>query len=82
MSTGETQQNLFKPRRVVGKMHFTMVNQFVIYWVNWKRPCDFKVQSSKRNPEWIGIIFNVENDETFELMEEIEQTLKIKFVDL
>lgn len=74
--------NLFKPRRVAAKLHYSMINQFMYIWVKFGRPCDLKVQRSQQNPECLGICFNVENTGTTDMMRELERDLKIEIIDL
>lgn len=74
--------SLFKPRRVAAKIHSTMTNQFVYCWFKWNCPCDLKIQRSEKNPGWLGICFNVENNDTIDLMEELTRDLKIEIIDL
>ena len=42
--------NLFKPRRVAAKIHYSMISQFMFVWIKYSRPCDLKVQRSQQNP--------------------------------
>ena len=74
--------NLFKPRRVAAKVHYSAINQFMFVWIKHSRPCDLKVQRSKQNPEYLGICFNVENTGTADMMRELERDLKIEIIDL
>ena len=74
--------NLFKPRRVAAKVHYSAISQFMYVWVKWNRPCDLSVQRSKQNPELLGICFCVENNDTIDLMEDLKKSLKIEIVDL
>ena len=60
--------DLFKPRRVAVPLHYSMINQFMLLWVKWNRPCDLRVQRSERDRETVGICFNVENDDTADMM--------------
>ena len=71
------QQNLFKPRRVAAKIHYSMINQFMFVWVKWNHPCDLNVQHS-RDREWL----NVENNDTIDMMTELKRDLKIEIIDL
>lgn len=74
--------NLFKPRRVAVKIHYSMISQFMYVWVKWNRPCDLSVQRSKENPVWLGVCFNVENNDTLDMMEEVRKSLKTEIIDL
>lgn len=74
--------NLFRPRRVAAKIHYSMISQFMFIWVKWNRPCDLKVQSSKQNPEYLGICFDVENNDTIDMMCDLKTSLKIEIIDL
>ena len=75
------QQNLFKPRRVAAKIHYSMINQFMFFWVKWNHPCDLNVQHS-RDREWLGVCFNVENNDTIDMMTELQRSLNIQILDL
>lgn len=74
--------DLFRPRRVAAKLHYSMINQFMYVWVKWNRPCDLRVQRSGRNPELLGVCFSVENNGTLDMMSELANTLRIEIVDL
>lgn len=74
--------NLFKPRRVAAKVHYSAINQFMFVWIKHSRPCDLKVQRSKQNPEYLGICFDVENTGTTDMMRELERDLKITIMDI
>lgn len=74
--------NLFKPRRVAAKIHYSMISQFMYVWVKWNRPCDLSVQRSKENPVWLGVCFNVENNDTLDMMEDVRKSLKTEIIDL
>lgn len=74
--------NLFKPRRVAAKIHYSMISQFMFLWVKWNRPCDLSVQRSTKSPEFLGVCFNVENNDTLDMMEDLKKSLKIEIVDL
>lgn len=74
--------DLFKPRRVAVKIHYSMISQFMYVWVKWNRPCDLSVQRSKENPVWMGVCFNVENNDTLNMMEEVRKSLKTEIIDL
>lgn len=74
--------NLFKPRRVAAKIHYSMISQFMYVWVKWNRPCDLSVQRSTKSPEFLGVCFNVENNDTLDMMEDLKKSLKIKIIDL
>lgn len=74
--------NLFKPRRVAVKIHYSMISQFMYVWVKWNRPCDLSVQRSKENPVWLGVCFNVENNDTIDMMCDLKTSLKIEIIDL
>lgn len=74
--------NLFKPRRVAAKIHYSMISQFMFVWIKHSRPCDLKVQRSKQNPEYLGICFNVENTGTADMMRELERDLKTTIIDI
>lgn len=62
------QAALFKPRKVAVKLHYSELSAFCFYWVQFDRPCDFKVQRWKKDPQWLGIIFTVENTETADFL--------------
>ena len=64
--------NLFKPRRVAAKVHYSAINQFMFVWIKHSRPCDLK----------LGVCFNVENTGTADMMRELERDLKIEIIDL
>lgn len=74
--------NLFKPRRVAVKIHYSMISQFMFVWIKHSRPCDLSVKRSKQNPEYLGICFDVENNDTIDMMRELERDLKIEIIDL
>ena len=74
--------NLFKPRRVAAKIHYSMISQFMYVWVKWNRPCDLSVQRSTKSTEFLGVCFNVENNDTLDMMEDLKKSLKIEIVDL
>lgn len=70
MSQGNqpTQPALFKPRKVAVKLHYSELNVFGFLWVQYDRPCDFKVQRWEKDPQWLGIIFTIENTETADFL--------------
>lgn len=74
--------DLFKPRRVAAKVHYSIISQFMFVWIKHSRPCDLKVQRSKQSPEYLGICFDVENTETTDMMRELERDLKITIMDI
>ena len=74
--------DLFKPRRVAVKIHYSAISQFMFLWVKWNRPCDLSVQRSKENPVWLGVCFNVENNDTLDMMEDLKRSLKTEIIDL
>lgn len=74
--------NLFRPRRVAVKIHYSMISQFMFIWVKWNRPCDLKVQRSQQNPELLGICFDVENNDTADMMRELNRELGVEIIDL
>lgn len=74
--------DLFKPRRVAAKIHYSMISQFMYVWVKWNRPCDLSVQRSTKSPEFLGVCFNVENNDTLDMMGDLKKSLKIEIVDL
>ena len=77
------QTALFKPRRVAVKLHYSAISQFCYMWVEYDRPCDFKVQRSKQNPEYLGICFNVENTETADLIRALPERIRgAEIIDL
>lgn len=76
MTQPQSQQALFKPRRVAVKLHYSAISQFCYLWVQNDRPCDFSVQRSKQNPEYLGICFNVENDDTVELLKDLPERIR------
>ena len=41
-----------------------------------------EIQRLEKNPGWLGICFNVENNDTIDLMEELKRDLKIEIIDL
>ena len=43
--------NLFRPRRVAAKIHYSMISQFMFIWVKWNRPCDLK---SRTRNYWVS----------------------------
>lgn len=73
---------LFKPRRVAVPLHYSMVSQFMYLWIKWDRPCDLRIQRSEKDKEKVGIIFNVENNGTVDLMHDITKQLKTEIYDL
>lgn len=77
-----SENSLFSKRRVAAKIHYSMINQFMVYWVKWNRPCDLKVQRSDRSPELLGICFDVDNNETTDMMRDLENNLKVTIIDL
>lgn len=74
--------DLFKPRRVAVKIHYSAISQFMFLWVKWNRHCDLSVQRSKENPVWLGVCFNVENNDTLDMMEDLKRSLKTEIIDL
>ena len=77
------QTALFKPRRVAVKLHYSAISQFCCMWVEYDRPCDFKVQRSKQNPEYLGICFNVENTDTADLIRALPERIRgTEIIDL
>lgn len=74
--------DLFKPRRVAAKIHYSMISQFMYVWVKWNRPCDLSVQRSTKSPEFLGVCFNIENNDTLDMMEDLKKSIKIEIVDL
>lgn len=74
--------DLFKPRRVAVKIHYSMISQFMYVWVKWNRPCDLSVQRSKENPVWLGVCFNVDNNDTLDMMDDLKRSLKTEIIDL
>lgn len=74
--------NLFKPRRVAAKIHYSMISQFMFVWIKHSRPCDLKAQRSKQNPEYLGICFDVSNNNTIDMMCDLKTSLKIEILDL
>lgn len=74
--------DLFKPRRVAAKVHYSIISQFMFVWIKHSRPCDLKVQRSKQSPEYLGICFDVENTGTTDMMRELERDLKITIMDI
>lgn len=76
------QTNLFKPRRVAARLHYSMISQFMYIWVKFGRPCDLNVQRSRKEPETIGVCFNVENNETTDMMRDLIKTMNIEIIDL
>ncbi|MBM6757395.1 hypothetical protein [Bacteroides mediterraneensis] len=74
--------NLFKPRRVAAKIHYSMISQFMFVWIKHSRPCDLKVQRSQQNPELLGICFEVANNDTIDMMCDLKNSLKIDIIDL
>lgn len=78
-----TQPALFKPRRVAVKLHYSAISQFCYMWVEYDRPCDFKVQRSKQNPEYLGICFNIENTDTADLIRALPERIRgTEIIDL
>ena len=78
-----TQQALFKPRKVAVKLHYSAISQFCYMWVEYDRPCDYKVQRSKQNPEYLGVCFNVENTETADLIRALPERIRgTEIIDL
>lgn len=77
----DKQQELFKPRRVAARIHYSMINQVMFVWVQWNHPCDLNVQHS-RDREWLGVCFNIENNDTIDMMEDLKASLKIEIIDL
>lgn len=78
-----TQQQVVKPRRVALKLHHSCLGQFVILWSMYDRPCDFNVQKSKQSPEFLGICFNVENNDTVDLLRAVPEEIRgTEIIDL
>ena len=78
-----TQPALFKTRRVAVKLHYSAISQFCYMWVEYDRPCDYKVQRSKQNPEYLGVCFNVENTETADLIRALPERIRgTEIIDL
>lgn len=74
--------NLFRPRRVAAKIHYSMISQFMFVWIKHSRPCDLKVQRSQQNLELLGICFEVANNDTIDMMCDLKTSLKIEIIDL
>lgn len=74
--------NLFKPRRVAAKIHYSMISQFMFVWIKHSRPCDLKVQRSQQNQEYLGVCFDVSNNNTIDMMCDLKSSLKIEIIDL
>ena len=74
--------SLLRPRRVAAKIHYSMISQFMFIWVKWNRHCDLKVQRSQQNPELLGICFDVENNDTADMMRELNRELGVEIIDL
>ena len=72
----------FKPRRVVVKLHYSMINQFAFLWVKNNRPCNYEVVRSKKESEFVGVRFQVDNNETIDLMEDIKRNLRAEIIDV
>lgn len=77
-----SEPNLFGKRRVAAKLHYSMINQFMLYWIKWNRPCDLSVRRSGKSPETLGICFDVDNTDTVDMMHDLRNNLKIEIVDL
>lgn len=73
---------LFRPRRVAVPLHYSMIGQFMYLWINRDRPCDLRVQRSEKDKETVGVCFNVENNDTVDLMRDLKERLKVKIYDL
>ena len=73
---------LFKARRVAVPLHYSMINQFMYLWIKWNRPCDLRIQRSERDKETVGICFNVENNDTVDLMHDLKSQLRVDIYDL
>ena len=74
--------DLFKPRRVAVPLHYSMISQFMYLWINRGRPCDLRIQRSEKDKETVGVIFNVENNDTVDMMRDLTNVLEIKIYDL
>lgn len=74
--------SLFKPRRVAAKLYYSMISQFMYVWVKNNRPCNVSVQRSEKDPDYLGICFNVENNDTLAMMQELKKDLRIEIIDL
>lgn len=72
--------DLFKPRRVAVPLHYSMISQFMYLWINRGRPCDLRIQRSEKDKETVGVIFNVENNDTVDLIHDLKERLKRKFM--
>ncbi len=77
-----SEPNLFGKRRVAAKLHYSMINQFMLYWIKWNRPCDLSVRRSEKSPETLGICFDVDNTDTADMMQDLVNNLKIEIIDL
>lgn len=77
------QPALFKPRRVAVKIHYSAMSQFCYLWTVYDRPCDYKVQRSEKDPQWLGIIFTVENVETADFLRALPDKFRnLEIIDL
>lgn len=77
------QTALFKPRRVAVKLHYSEISAFCYCWVQYDRPCNFKVQRSEKDPQWLGIIFIVENVETADFLRALPDKFRnLEIIDL
>ena len=74
--------DLFKPRRVAVPVHYSMITHFMSLWIRWNRPCDLRVQRSEKDAETVGICFNVENNDTVDMMRDVDNVLRVDIYDL
>ncbi len=74
--------DLFKPRRMAVPLHYSMISQFMYLWINRGRPCDLRIQRSEKDKETVGVCFNVENNDTVDLIHDLKERMKVKIYDL
>lgn len=70
------------PRRVAVRMHYSMIGQFMLYWVKHDRPCDLTVKRSRRDNETIGVCLDVSGNAESDMLREIKAMLGVDIVDL
>lgn len=70
------------PRRVAVRMHYSMIGQFMLYWIEYGRPCDLAVKRSNRDKETIGVCLDVVGNDTADMLRVIKNRLGVDIVDL
>ena len=63
-------------------MHYSMINQFLLIWVKWNRPCDLDIRRSRREAETIGVVLTVEGEATEDMLRDVVASLRLTMVEM